>query len=133
MQITPLILLEGKEHQSQFPNQAQVCISPWGGGEKGRNREAARDGVTPGSVPFRSTEQALHASASLGYSRVRPQPLSEAGALLSNKLLCDFALPIRSTLFLFSLAMSIVVTCGDPCPSVGLSMQSTVWGCYSKR
>lgn len=53
--------------------------------------------------------------------------------MLSNKLLCDLVLPIRSVLFLFSLAMSIVVLCRDPCPSAGPSVQSTVQGYFSKR
>lgn len=64
---------------------------------------------------------------------MRPKPLSKAGALLSNKLVCDFALHIRNMLFLFSLAVSITVTSRDPCPSMGPSMQSTVQDCYSKR
>lgn len=112
-----------------------MCIRPWGGGYKGWNCEAAGDSVTPGPMLLRNTVQALYISSaeSLGFSRMKPKPLSKAGALLSDKVSCDLPVPVRSMLLLFSLVMSITVMCRDLCPSVGRSMHSTVQGCYSKR
>lgn len=89
---------------------------------RGEDLKAARDSVAPGSVSVRSTEQALYI-CTRQITGVQ-QNEARAGALLSKKLLCN--LTLHRMLFLFSLAMSITVMCGDPSPSTSQHVKH--WG-----